>query len=79
MCLIGHDREVQGSWTSIRYKGRQGYQWWVLEACDPQAAAPSDLLAHARTLGGNFPYPLPQLIGQTEPEHVQRWVLRDRG
>jgi 2-polyprenyl-6-methoxyphenol hydroxylase-like FAD-dependent oxidoreductase len=25
-CVIGHGREVQGSWTSIRYKGRDGYQ-----------------------------------------------------
>jgi 2-polyprenyl-6-methoxyphenol hydroxylase-like FAD-dependent oxidoreductase len=79
MCVIGHGREVQGSWTSIRYKGRDGYQWWVLEATDPQAPAPTDLLGHAKRLGRDFPHPLPQLMERTEPGNVQRWVLRDRG
>ena len=79
MCVIGHGREVQGSWTSIRNKGRDGYQWWVLEATDPEAPAPPDLLARARELGRDFPAPLPQLIDRTDPENVQRWVLRDRG
>ncbi|SHN46751.1 FAD-dependent oxidoreductase [Cryptosporangium aurantiacum] len=78
-CVIGHGREVQGSWTSIRYKGRDGYQWWVLEACDPDAPPPPDLLARAKQLGRTFPHPLPQLIERTEAQHVQRWVLRDRG
>jgi 2-polyprenyl-6-methoxyphenol hydroxylase-like FAD-dependent oxidoreductase len=79
MCVIGHGRRVQGSWTSIRYKGRAGHQWWVLEACDPQAPAPADLAARAEALGRGFPAPLPQLIERTAPENVQRWVLRDRG
>ncbi|WP_138757255.1 FAD-dependent oxidoreductase [Modestobacter altitudinis] len=79
MAVIGHGREVQGSWTSIRYKGRAGYQWWVLEATDPQAPPPADLLARATELGRDFPHPLPALIARTEPENVQRWVLRDRG
>jgi 2-polyprenyl-6-methoxyphenol hydroxylase-like FAD-dependent oxidoreductase len=78
-CVIGHGREVQGSWTSIRYKGRDGYQWWVLEACDPDAPAPADLLSRAKQLGRGFPHPLPALIERTEAQHVQRWVLRDRG
>lgn len=78
-CVIGHGRSVQGSWTSIRYKGRDGHQWWVLEACDPAAPAPADLLAHARKLGAPFPRPLPELIERTDPANVQRWVLRDRG
>ncbi|WP_433782164.1 FAD-dependent oxidoreductase [Actinomycetospora sp. CA-101289] len=78
-CVIGHAREVQGSWTSIRYKGRAGHQWWVLEACDPDAPPPTDLLARAKELGREFVAPLPALIEHTEPGNVQRWVLRDRG
>ncbi|WP_433028382.1 FAD-dependent oxidoreductase [Actinomycetospora sp. CA-053990] len=78
-CVIGHGREVQGSWTSIRYRGRAGHQWWVLEATDPDAPAPADLLARARELGREFVDPLPSLIEHTEPADVQRWVLRDRG
>lgn len=78
-CVIGHGREVQGSWTSIRYQGRTGHQWWVLEATDPDAPAPTDLPARAKQLGREFVHPLPDLIERTDPGDVQRWVLRDRG
>lgn len=77
--VIGHGRAVQGSWTSIRYKGRDGHQWWVLEACDPAAPEPADLLAHAKKLAAPFVAPLPGLINHTEADNVQRWLLRDRG
>ena len=76
--VLTHSRRVQGSWTAIRSKGRDGYQWWVLEATDPDAPAPTDPHAVATALGDGFPDPLPQLIAATAPEHVQRWVLRDR-
>lgn len=76
--VLTHSRAVQGSWTAIRSKGRDGFQWWVLEACDPGAPAPVDLKASAGRLAAEFPAPLPALVADTEPEHVQRWVLRDR-
>ncbi|WP_327320506.1 FAD-dependent oxidoreductase [Streptomyces sp. NBC_01235] len=76
--VLTHSRTVQGSWTSIRHKGRDGFQWWVLTATDPDAPAPSDLKAAATALAAEFPAPLPGLIAQTEPDNVQRWVLRDR-
>ncbi|WP_028659836.1 FAD-dependent oxidoreductase [Nocardioides insulae] len=76
--VLTHSRTVQGSWTAIRSKGRDGYQWWVLEAVDPDAPAPEDLPAAATRLGAEFPAPLPGLIAGTDPAHVQRWVLRDR-
>ncbi|WP_060907844.1 FAD-dependent oxidoreductase [Streptomyces scabiei] len=78
MCVLTHGRTVQGSWTSIRHKGRDGFQWWVLTATDPDAPAPSDLRAAATGLAAKFPAPLPGLIARTEPDDVQRWVLRDR-
>jgi 2-polyprenyl-6-methoxyphenol hydroxylase-like FAD-dependent oxidoreductase len=78
MSVLTHGRTVQGSWTSIRHKGRDGYQWWVLTATDPDAPAPSDLKAAATALAAEFPAPLPGLIDRTEPDDVQRWVLRDR-
>ena len=77
-CVFTHSRTVQGSWTSIRHDGRDGHQWWVLTATDPDAPAPADLKAEATALGAEFPAPLPGLIAATEPENVQRWVLRDR-
>ncbi|WP_345770387.1 FAD-dependent oxidoreductase [Blastococcus saxobsidens] len=50
----------------------------MLTATDPDAPAPADLKAEATALGAEFPAPLPGLIAATEPENVQRWVLRDR-
>ncbi len=76
--VIMHSRAVQGSWTPIRHKGRDGFQWWVLEATDPAAPAPADPKAVATRLAAPFPAPLPQLIAATESGDVQRWVLRDR-
>src|SRR3954463_4133777 len=78
MCVLSHSRTTQGSWTSIRNKGRDGNQWWVLTATDPDAPAPADLKAAATALATDFPAPLPGLIAATEPQNVQRWVLRDR-
>ncbi|WP_219419841.1 FAD-dependent oxidoreductase [Pseudonocardia nigra] len=78
VCILTHGPDVQGSWTAIRHKGRDGFQWWVLTACDPAAPAPADLHASAAALAAGFPHPLPRLIAATDPAHVQRWVLRDR-
>jgi 2-polyprenyl-6-methoxyphenol hydroxylase-like FAD-dependent oxidoreductase len=77
-CVLTHSRTTQGSWTSIRNKGRDGHQWWVLTATDPDAPAPADLKASATVLAADFPAPLPGLVAATPPESVQRWVLRDR-
>jgi 2-polyprenyl-6-methoxyphenol hydroxylase-like FAD-dependent oxidoreductase len=77
-CVVSHNRTTQGSWTSIRHKGRHGHQWWVLTATDPDAPAPADLKAVATELAAPFPAPLPGLVTVTPPENVQRWVLRDR-
>src|SRR3954464_5407668 len=76
--VLTHSRTTQGSWTSIRNKGRDGHQWWVLTATDPDAPARADLQAAAPERAGRFPAPLPGLIAATEPQDVQRWVLRDR-
>lgn len=78
LCIVSHDRTVQGSWTAIRDHGRDGFQWWVLTAHDANTAFDANLHAAATELGANFAQPLPQLIAATAPEHVQRWVLRDR-
>src|SRR3954469_8863041 len=77
-CRLQHSRTTQGSWTSIRHKGRDGHQWWVLTATDPEAPPPADLKAAATALAAEFPAPLPGLVAATEPGNVQRWVLRDR-
>lgn len=77
-CVLTHGPTVQGSWTSIRHEGRDGHQWWVLTATDPDAPAPPDLKAAATALAAQFPAPLPGLVAATADADVQRWVLRDR-
>jgi 2-polyprenyl-6-methoxyphenol hydroxylase-like FAD-dependent oxidoreductase len=77
-CIISHTRWVQGSYSAIRDHGRDGFQWWVLQAWDPQAPAPADLHAHATELAREFGPALRDLIAATSPEKTQRWVIRDR-
>ena len=78
LCVVSHNRDTQGSWTSIRNKGRDGFQWWVLGAHDADTAFTGELHATATRMGADFASPLPQLIAATDPANVQRWVLRDR-
>jgi len=76
--VISHGRTVQGSWTAIRSKGRDGFQWWVLGPCDSRTPFVGDPHETATRMGAEFAAPLPQLIAATEPGKVQHWVLRDR-
>lgn len=78
LCILTHGPAVQGSWTSIRSKGRDGFQWWVLGAHDAAEEFTGDPHATAARLATGFPAPLPQLVAATAPADVQRWVLRDR-
>jgi 2-polyprenyl-6-methoxyphenol hydroxylase-like FAD-dependent oxidoreductase len=77
-CVIAHTKWVQASYSSIRDHGKDGFQWWVLEAWDPDKAAPSDLHAHATALGDDFGPAIRDLIAATPSSQVQRWVIRDR-
>jgi 2-polyprenyl-6-methoxyphenol hydroxylase-like FAD-dependent oxidoreductase len=62
----------------IRHEGKNGYEWWVLEACDPQVAFTEDLLEFAKTRAKPFSQVLRSLIDNTPREHLQRWEIRDR-
>jgi 2-polyprenyl-6-methoxyphenol hydroxylase-like FAD-dependent oxidoreductase len=76
--VISHGRTVQGSWTAIRSKGRDGFQWWVLGAYDPREPFAGDPHATATRMAAEFPAPLPRLVAATDPGDVQHWILRDR-
>jgi 6-hydroxynicotinate 3-monooxygenase len=76
--VIAHNRTVQGSYTPIRHEGRNGYEWWVLEACDPDKPFKEDLLAYAKRKTVGFSPQLRDLIDRTPPTHLQRWEIRDR-
>jgi 2-polyprenyl-6-methoxyphenol hydroxylase-like FAD-dependent oxidoreductase len=76
--VIAHDRTTQCSYTPIRHDDKVGYEWWVLEACDPDAPPPADLLGWAAERARRFSPTVRDLIARTPPEHVQRWPIRDR-
>ncbi len=77
-CVIANARTVQGSYSSIRDHGKDGFQWWVLQAWNPEEPAPAELKTHAAALAAEFIGPLPDLINATTEDHIQRWVIRDR-
>jgi 2-polyprenyl-6-methoxyphenol hydroxylase-like FAD-dependent oxidoreductase len=77
--ILRHSPTIQASHTGIRSKGRDGAEWWVLEAWDPKAAAPQDLKQHALSLTAEFPEAMAQLVENTPPDHIFRWPIRDRG
>jgi 2-polyprenyl-6-methoxyphenol hydroxylase-like FAD-dependent oxidoreductase len=76
--VVAHNRTTQASYTPIRHEGRSGYEWWVLEACDPSNPMTEDLLDFARRRSVGFSDTLRRLIDATPREHLQRWEIRDR-
>lgn len=76
--VLSHNRTTQVSYTPIRHEGKWGYEWWVLEACDPAAPPPSDLKGFCEVRAAAFPQKVRDLIAATPTEHMQRWEIRDR-
>jgi 2-polyprenyl-6-methoxyphenol hydroxylase-like FAD-dependent oxidoreductase len=76
--VVAHDRTTQGSYTPIRHEGRSGYEWWILEACDPGVPMKEDLLEFCRVRAKRFTPKLQSLVESTPREHLQRWEIRDR-
>lgn len=76
--VIAHNRTTQVSYTPIRHEGKWGYEWWVLEACDPAAPPPADLKGFCEVRAASFPNRVRELIAATPKEHMQRWEIRDR-
>lgn len=77
--ILRHSRTVQASHTGIRSQGRDGSEWWVLQSWDPEKSAPADLKRYALDSVKGFPTEMAELIAGTEPEHIFRWPIRDRG
>lgn len=77
--ILRHSRTIQASHTGIRSKGRDGVEWWVLQARDPKTPAPADLKKFALESVREFPAEMTELIGNTSEDHVFSWAIRDRG
>lgn len=78
LCVLSFSKDKQGSWCSIRYQGRPGYQWWINSPWKPNAPFTGDGKAMALSQSGEFTAPLPELIRATEPENIVRLEIGDR-
>jgi 6-hydroxynicotinate 3-monooxygenase len=76
--VIAHDRNTQVSYTPILHDGQWGYEWWVLEAFDPDEPFDEDPMDFARTRAARFSDKVRSMIEATPIEHLQRWEIRDR-
>lgn len=76
--VLAHNRTVQGTYSSIRDRGQDGYQWWFVEAWDAAKPAPADNKAHALELAAGFAPVLGELVAATDDANTQRWPIRDR-
>lgn len=76
--VLAHNRTVQGTYSSIRDRGQDGYQWWFVEAWDAAKPAPADNKAHALELAQGFAPVLGELVAATDDANTQRWPIRDR-
>ena len=76
--VVAHNRSTQASYTPIRHEGRWGYEWWVLEAFDPNDPVPEDLMAFVKARAQGFSPYLRDLIDRSPPGNLQRWEIRDR-
>lgn len=76
--VLSHSQTIQGTYSSILSDGREGYQWWMLEAWADEQAAPTQLHEHAKFLAKGFQPELQEMIGKTREQDLQRWPIRDR-
>lgn len=76
--VISWSKDKQGSYTSIRSHGGDGFEWWTIEAHPKNAPFEADYHATATRIASEFPSPLPELVAATDPKDMHRWVLRDR-
>jgi 2-polyprenyl-6-methoxyphenol hydroxylase-like FAD-dependent oxidoreductase len=78
VCAIGLNGTFQASYSEIIDRGRQGYQWWILEAWDPASLPPTSLHDRTTELATRYGSPMPELVAATRPEDITRWQIRDR-
>ncbi|TLD08426.1 uncharacterized protein PgNI_07433 [Pyricularia grisea] len=78
-CVITHNPQVQGTYTTILSKGRRGHQWWLLQAWPESKPDPEKLKECALDGAAGFPNgPLRDLVAATPAENLQTWRIRDR-
>lgn len=77
--VIAHSRRYQASYLPMLHDGKQGFEWWVVEARKENAPEPADPGAYLRKIVEDFAGPLPRLIEATDFEtQVFPWDVYNR-
>ena len=76
--VLSHSQTIQGTYSSILSDGKEGYQWWMLEAWADEQPGPEKLREHAKHLAVGFRPELQEMISVTREQDLQRWAIRDR-
>lgn len=77
--VFAHDRSRQGSYTPIRHFGKDGYEWWYIEECEPgKPFMETDIRSYVLERTRHFAEPLPSFIERTPVENTHRWEIIDR-
>lgn len=76
---IIHSHKYQASFFPMLHDGKPGYEWWVVEPCEENAPAPTDITRHIGKILRNFPDPLPRLMQSTNLEtQIFKWDIYNR-
>src|SRR5699024_482759 len=71
--VFAHDRSRQGSYTPIRHFGKDGYEWWYIEECEPgKPFMETDIRSYVLERTRHFAEPLPSFIERTPVENPHR-------
>ena len=76
--VLSHNDRYQLGYAPLRYRGKDCFEWWVVEPCVPKQVEPTDLLAYIADKISDFAPPAMDLVSATEPTNFFRWVIKSR-
>ncbi|MCS5723044.1 FAD-dependent monooxygenase [Herbiconiux sp. CPCC 203407] len=76
--VMHHDEHYQLGIQPLRYQEKDCFEWWFVESCAIDQAAPADPYRYVADRVQEFVDPVPALVGATDPDHLFRWVVKYR-
>lgn len=74
-----HSDRYQLGYAPMRYRGRDCFEWWFVEAFAEGQRPPIDLKQHVIERVADFEGPVRQIVEATDPDHgVFHWVVKYR-
>jgi 2-polyprenyl-6-methoxyphenol hydroxylase-like FAD-dependent oxidoreductase len=77
--IMHHNDKYQLGYAPLRYRNKDCFEYWFVEACAEDQPAPEKPLEYIKGALKNFTYPVRDLLDATDPEHgLFRWVVKYR-